>query len=706
MHTNLSRFSQHFDNTVRPLVGPLGAAVGALSKAPAEAQRLRTELADLRHLIRSLVDKVAEQQAYVLIFGPLKSGKSTLMNALAAAYVSEVSSLPAYPCLVFVRHGKRREYSVTTYEGATTTFTDARLLQDLIEDAHKDLAKAIRTAEEEGGTFDPDEHYRSAIRRVDVMVPAPDLEGSGAVLVDTPGLYTRMRFGYDRMTKDFRNSAATAVFVVKSENLFLEQVFTEFQQLLELFSRIFLVVNMDTNKRDVGPDGTLVPALEQRNPRAIIEAFENLAMTPPLRAAAEEGRLRIHPVDLMSAARSTLTSNERVTEDFAAFHKELTDYLGSPDYLKAFLGDSLRRGHSLVGEIASLCGGEAVRPLRDQHAELSRRIRATEASLAGIEALDRLGAARLSAGFAQALEEELKRQVRDHGAKLARTMGAALNTWFLSSHSLKHLLASEWDPMVQDFWNAVQDAARRLFERSCNGAAGGLDLPDAAVELLDRLGIDVADVRRRTEAAAPPAAHPAEPLTPIAYDEIPLRRGILDLVAFRATDVVRERLFGPADNPDRKIPARTKAARLGEPAQHAMRGSLLEFHKELQPQALRDSIRRWTAELDAATLAAIQRHARAAREQLQAHRQKLVADKSALETILDPIEALQEQATDVHAKVHALATQYAGEDAATLLAEADGVVLQPQSPPPREAPPPGRRGRTPRVSAKGRGQGR
>ena len=34
---------------------------------------------------------------YVMIFGPLKSGKSTLMNAIAAAYVSEVSSLPAYP---------------------------------------------------------------------------------------------------------------------------------------------------------------------------------------------------------------------------------------------------------------------------------------------------------------------------------------------------------------------------------------------------------------------------------------------------------------------------------------------------------------------------------------------------------------------------------------------------------------------------------
>ena len=48
------------------------------------------------------------------------------------------------------------------------------------------------------------------------------------------------------MTRDFRNAAACAIFVVKSDTLFLEQVFTEFEQLLELFRRIFLVVNVDS----------------------------------------------------------------------------------------------------------------------------------------------------------------------------------------------------------------------------------------------------------------------------------------------------------------------------------------------------------------------------------------------------------------------------------------------------------------------------
>ena len=56
----------------------------------------------------------------MLLFGPLKSGKSTLMNAIAHEYVSEVSSLPAYPCMVFVSHGATRCFDVTRYSGAAS----------------------------------------------------------------------------------------------------------------------------------------------------------------------------------------------------------------------------------------------------------------------------------------------------------------------------------------------------------------------------------------------------------------------------------------------------------------------------------------------------------------------------------------------------------------------------------------------------------
>ena len=110
MRTQLGTYCEQFDGTLRPVLQDLDVALEALEKASDQtpSKSLHVPLLELQHQLRALCDKVAEQQAYVLIFGPLKSGKSTLMNAIAASYVSEVSSLPAYPCLVFVRAGKQR----------------------------------------------------------------------------------------------------------------------------------------------------------------------------------------------------------------------------------------------------------------------------------------------------------------------------------------------------------------------------------------------------------------------------------------------------------------------------------------------------------------------------------------------------------------------------------------------------------------------
>ena len=145
-----------------------------------------------------MAEKVAEQQAYVLIFGPLKSGKSTLMNALSASYVSEVSSLPAYPCMVYVSHAEKREYQITRYTGAVETFTDPAALHLAIHRAHGELAEQIRKADNSENLFDPAIDYPKAIRRVDFKLPAGELAESGAVMVDTPGLYSRMKFEIGR----------------------------------------------------------------------------------------------------------------------------------------------------------------------------------------------------------------------------------------------------------------------------------------------------------------------------------------------------------------------------------------------------------------------------------------------------------------------------------------------------------------------------
>ena len=227
-------------------MAPLPHALdSAIEKFALRSDALGCSLAilnDARAHLRSLLDKLRRQQAYLLIFGPLKSGKSTLMNAISGSYVSEVTSLPGYPCLVFVRDNEKAAYSMTRYNGRESSFDDKVVLADAVLEAHHTLAQEIRAAEERGESFDPRTTFPEAIRRIDIQVPVPALAESSTVLVDTPGLYSRMNFGYDVLTREFRDSAACAVFVVKTDNLFLEQVFAEFNQLLGIFSRIFIAM--------------------------------------------------------------------------------------------------------------------------------------------------------------------------------------------------------------------------------------------------------------------------------------------------------------------------------------------------------------------------------------------------------------------------------------------------------------------------------
>ncbi|MDC0585340.1 dynamin family protein, partial [Planctomycetota bacterium] len=189
MRTLLSQFCEAFDATVRPLLTPISEANAALTEAKEDLgiPEVRAELLDLQHRIQGLVDKVAEQQAYVLLFGPLKSGKSTLMNALAGTYVSEVSSLPAYPCMVYLSHAEERVFYVSRYSGEMERFTDPSALYGHVNGAHEELAAKLRESEAAEIEFDPSRHYQDAIRKVDVRLPAGDLAQSGAVLVDTPG---------------------------------------------------------------------------------------------------------------------------------------------------------------------------------------------------------------------------------------------------------------------------------------------------------------------------------------------------------------------------------------------------------------------------------------------------------------------------------------------------------------------------------------
>ncbi|MHC5062923.1 MAG: dynamin family protein [Planctomycetota bacterium] len=681
MRTQLSEFCQDFNRIARPVLAPLEALLDAFAENGNEnpLTNLRAELSEIRHQLSSLVAKVEDQQAFVLIFGPLKSGKSTLMNAIAASYVSEVSSLPAYPCLVFVSHASKKEFVVTDYAGKSESFADADKLHKKVEEAHAQLADSMRKAEESGDQFDPQEHLPTAIRRADIKVPAKNLAESGAVLVDTPGLYTRMRFGYDRMTQEFRNSAACAIFVVKSDTLFLEQVFSEFHQLLELFSRIFLVVNMDTAKRDVGPDGELVPSLEQKAPESIISAFEKLAMTAPIKKAASEGTVRIYPVDLMNAARVSLQKSgkkDKLPPGFIAFRDDLKEYLESVEYLKAFLGDSMFRAQGLAGELRGLSQGEDVAELHAEAEDLQERKRECDAELERIADCLNHSWSRDLARFAKDITAEINRRSPDLDLKLGRAMSAAIDTWFLSGHSLGWLIEKQWKPLLEDHRNELQMVAMRRFEESCVPADAGVDLSHETTSLLRSFDIEIRDLRKTAQHSQGKPRWDAFPKSFVDVESIPVKRSMVDILAFRSVESVRNRLFGSGRSLEKKITAKVKASRLGEAAKQFIRAELNPILKRQAHAAVEATRRRFCEELEQATATEVERRLKTIEPDLRSELEQIEAESRKIEELLAPVMSLRNTVERCLQELEKLSTRYAKTDPDLLLQPLDPAETQ------------------------------
>jgi hypothetical protein len=498
--------------------------------------------------------------------------------------------------MVYVAHAEQRQVRVARYDGSSESFADSAATEPLIADAHAELARALREADARGEEFEPQHHLPRAIERIDVRMPAPELRESGALLVDTPGLYSRMKFGYDQMTREFRLAAASAIFVVKTENLFLEQVFSEFAELLRLFSRIFLVVNLDSAKQDLAPDGGLRPSLESLDPAQIVAAFERLSMSAELKKAWEEGRLGIYPIDLLRAASDRLrapaepaaaTSGDGHAEadadagvsaerhpEFVRFLGDLTAYLDGCEALNAFVRDSLRQGQDLTIDLRLLGRSEPARLLL-RNAEEAQAVR--DHLVDRRHAAQRLSTYEWEEAF-ERLREDIGAITRERGGTVRKTAvdaaEAALERWFEGDASLAALL--------RDDLGAVLTGCRDQLTEIAYGVARtvvGSDLAAASVRRgvsddIATLGLPVTEVSRAALDDAAIEPPDKSPLMHIPLDLIPVRRGFLDWILLRNPAAVRRRVFGPEEAPERPIPRRVKQRRLGAAARAALSAAI------------------------------------------------------------------------------------------------------------------------------------
>lgn len=686
MKTEISKFCDACLQDLTPFSPALEKAAADLEQGSEKAliERPLAALNDIRARLRSLIEKLASQQAYLLIFGPLKSGKSTLMNAISGAYVSEVTSLPGYPCLVFVRNAEEPHFSVTRYNGRETVFANGAVLKDVIEDSHIALAEQIRATELRGDDFDPRTHFTEAIRRVDVKLPVRSLGESSTVLVDTPGLYSRMNFGYDVLTREFRDSAACAVFVVKTDNLFLEQVFVEFNQLLGLFSRIFLVINVDSGKRDLHADGSLQPSAESSHPEQIIEAFKTLSMAGPLRQAYEEKRVRIHAIDLLSAASSFLSAhgngNEKASGNghgnghgdgnghsdaadadadqkkaFDAFLRDLTDYLNSSDYTVEFIRDSLRQGQTLCAEAREIFAGDEILALRAKQTSLENELHDLEERAAAVDQL-------LSVDWAGTFEKVRaenasrgKESVTAKAARVSKEMHEALEQWFRTSESVQALVQKRWNPLLAAAGRALSDDTRSRLTALLGPPLGGAEPAALVMNDLHTVGFSLVPIAEAAASELKIQEDAAPYEMTVQSDQVPVRKTFADWLLFRKAKTVRRRLLG--EDLAQEIAPEVKAQRLPDASREALRQLVSEAVQARFPalpeKFAGEIINKYVAKF----LDELLRGLREMREGLLQERTRLQTPFEANRRVLESQQELHEIATAVSETLYQLAQE-------------------------------------------------
>jgi len=586
MKTTIQTFCKAFSEELEPFFDDLAGTLPELPELEGMESlgASRRGLKEVQQRLSTLREKVSNQRTFLLIFGPLKSGKSTLMNALSGSYVSEVSSLPAYPALVYVKHGEQRRFEATDYAGHRREFADSQSLAEAVHTDHSQLADAIVAAEGMDEKFEPQKHHPQAIRRMDIEVPARHLAESGSVLVDTPGLYSRMKFGYDQMTRDFRDTAACAIFVVKTDNLFFEKVFEEFEELLSCFSRIFLVSNIDSSKQDLRPDGSLEASVESREPERIIDAFRSLSMSATLRTAIDDGRLKIYPIDLLRAASAALRGAQgdedapeadRPGDGFDQFITDLTAYLNGSDYLHDFMVDSLRLAQDLTAEAGALASGDAAAELdrsgREAHQALERQ-RSALSALDGLEQQDWSDAFEaLQASKDRLLTEATETSV----AELEQKFQEQLTAWMESDESWNALQDQRFKPSLEQ---AAARQARLLRERLralVEDELAGAEFSEAQQRIFANAGLRMEEALAGMAQGFDDGIHADTPHLALDAGEVPVERTLVDYLLLRGRTRVRRELFG--DHGNRTAPASIKAKRLAGPGLEQLRATLRDI---------------------------------------------------------------------------------------------------------------------------------
>jgi hypothetical protein len=283
--------------------------------------------------LERLERRTARAEVRILVIGPLKSGKSTLMNVLLEnPCVSQISPLPSYPCYVEVRDLRRGSFGDPEEEprslfyrmGEEDGTPEEYSLEEGLEKLNVLLDDFIACAD------DTQIEYSQVVQKIDFWAggsPPEFYNGISAVLVDSPGLFFRARFdkafldfnagasaeggeqsNYSRIATTLLENSDVVVFVIRPEHLFFHMI----AKYLRDFTmtprvRVFILVNASSSSK-TQEGGQILDFDQVAHSDRFLTYFEKHSADRDLLKAlsGQSDAISMHFADLLEASHNIL----------------------------------------------------------------------------------------------------------------------------------------------------------------------------------------------------------------------------------------------------------------------------------------------------------------------------------------------------------------------------------------------------------------
>ena len=468
---------------------PLVEYYQAAQKALKEARQILMGAGDeeafpaqLHEEFSSLFLRMRRPEVRVMVSGPLKAGKSTLLNVLAGnPHISQISQLPAYPCFVEV-HDLERNSDGTPREEPGSLFyrrggeLDRELSQ---QEGIAFLDELLDQFIEAGG------QGRIEYERVVQKTALPRQEGeAGLVLIDSPGLFFSHRVDQilfpsvpetasealeeSKSARDLYLESDVVLFVIRPEQLFFQSVADYLRAFVQQTKmRIFILVNASTHsKTQIGDQIVDFNQVEEQSEirRYFLRHIADQGLQDEIE---KEGRISLHFADLLDAATAHFT-NQGDAEAFSETPSgqvisRIRNYIFGQDLarlkienLSASVSQVLHRAAQGLEDLR-LNRLELVEEARQSHSDLQQRIDELEIRL------ERLSKDRdESVSQVQMLRERMAvtRQFLEHRNLPEDSPDPVLNEFLALQHSSP---LPDW--IADRLEGLAQEAARQIVEQ-------------------------------------------------------------------------------------------------------------------------------------------------------------------------------------------------------------------------------------------------